>query len=221
MSRILLNWFEKRRKSKTLQLAQDQITKAIGTVLELDKALTYFSEGRREEVEKSLERLFSEEVIIDNLRKNVFEELSKGELPPNYREDLWGLVEHLDIMADYVKDSARCLKLLLETKVPKEILDVLVNTSKLLVECTVFLSSSIEMLGVNPSQVREIANEVDNIEDRVDDAYLKTKLLFFKYTNEIDCATMIVLRDFTEYLERIADMSADTADHIRVLTLHG
>ncbi|MCK4953244.1 DUF47 family protein, partial [Candidatus Bathyarchaeota archaeon] len=203
MSRILLNWFEKRRKSKTLQLAQDQITKAIGTVLELDKALAYFSEGRREEVEQSLERLFSEEVIIDNLRKNVFEELSKGELPPNYREDLWGLVEHLDIMADYVKDSARCLKLLLETKVPKEILDVLVNMSKLLVECTVFLSSSIEMLGVNPSQVREIANEVDTIEDRVDDAYLQTKLLFFKYTNEMDCATMIVLRDFTEYLERI------------------
>ena len=221
MSRILLNWFEKRRKSKTLQLAQDQITKAIGTVLELDKALAYFSEGRREEVEQSLERLFSEEVIIDNLRKNVFEELSKGELPPNYREDLWGLVEHLDIMADYVKDSARCLKLLLETKVPKEILDVLVNMSKLLVECTVFLSSSIEMLGVNPSQVREIANEVDTIEDRVDDAYLQTKLLFFKYTNEMDCATMIVLRDFTEYLERIADMCADTADHIRVLALHG
>jgi len=45
MSRMLLSWFERRRKSKTLELAQNQIIKAIDTVNELYKAIAAFSEG--------------------------------------------------------------------------------------------------------------------------------------------------------------------------------
>ena len=219
VSRMLLTWFEKRRKSKTLKIAQEQITKAIDTVTELDKALMAFSEGRKEEARKCLERLFSEEAEIDDLRKSVFAELTKGGLPPKYREDLKGLVEHLDIMADCVKDSARCLKILMETKIPKEISDSCLSISTALVECASALQDSIEMLGVNASQAKELTLRVDMIEDRVDDEYLNTKLLFIKYTKEVDCATLIILRDFTEFMERIADMCADTADHIRVLAV--
>jgi len=219
MSRMLLGWFEKRRKSITLHLAQDQITKAIDTVTELDNALTAFSKGKKKEVEKCLKRLFSEEVEIDNLRKKVLEELTKGDLPPKYREDLKGLVEHLDIMADYVKDSARCIQILLETKIPAEILDLCAQISTALVDCASALQSSIEMLGINSSQAMEFADKVDEIEERVDEAYLQTKLLFIKYTKEVDCATLILLRDFTEFMERVADKCADTAEYIRVLSV--
>jgi predicted phosphate transport protein (TIGR00153 family) len=140
-------------------------------------------------------------------------------LSSKYREDLKGLVEHLDIMADYVKDSARCLKILMETKVPKEILDLCVSISKELVDCASALHSSIEMLGIDATQAVELAHQVEVVEDRVDEQYLKTKLLFIKYTKEVDCATLIILRDFTEFMERIADMCADTADHVRVLAV--
>jgi predicted phosphate transport protein (TIGR00153 family) len=216
---MLLSWFEKRRKSKTLKLAQDQIIKAINTVTELDNALTAFSEGRNEAAEKCLERLFSEEEEIDELRRSVFTELTKGDLPPKYREDLKGLVEHLDIMADYVKDSARCLKILMTTRIPKEVLDSCLRISNALVECASALQNSIEMLGVDTSQAQELTNKVDIMEDHIDDEYLKAKILSIKYTKEIDCATLLILRDFTEFMERIADMCADTADHIRVLAI--
>lgn len=219
MSRMLLSWFENRRKSKTLKLAQDQIIKAINTVTELDNALTAFSEGRHEATEKCLERLFSEEEEIDELRRSVFTELTKGDLPPKYREDLKGLVEHLDIMADYVKDSARCLKILMTTRIPKEVLDSCLRISNALVKCASALQNSIEMLGVDTSQAQELTNKVDIMEDHIDDEYFKAKILSIKYTKEIDCATLLILRDFTEFMERIADMCADTADHIRVLAI--
>ena len=216
-SRKLLLWFEKRRKSKTLNLAQQQISQAINTVNELEKAVTAFSKGDRREVETSIQRLFSQEIEIDELRRAVFEELTKGELPTKYREDLKGLIERLDTMADHVKDSARSITVLTETTVPKEILDEFVRIAKDLTECAGALGECIEMLGVDPLRARELAKKVDDFEGKVDDGYVRVKSLLIKYSKDVDVATLIELRDLLYYMEHTADDCADTADYIRVL----
>ncbi len=216
-TRKLLLWFEKRRKSKTLNLAQQQLTRAISTVNELEKTVIAFSNGDSAEVDSSLQRLFFQEVEIDELRRAVFEELTKGELPPKYREDLKGLVEHLDIMADHVKDSARSIKVLMDTKVPNEILNEFVNMAKDLTECANALGDCIEMLGIDPFKATEFAQKVDTIEERVDEGYLRIKSLFIRYSTDIDVATLMEVRDLLNNMENSADICADTADHIRVL----
>ncbi|MFQ6076367.1 MAG: DUF47 domain-containing protein [Candidatus Bathyarchaeia archaeon] len=216
-TRKLLKWFENRRKSKTLDLAQRQIVKAIDSVSELENAIVAFSEGRKADVEKSIERLFLNEVEIDSLRRTVLEELTKGSLPPKYREDLKGLVEHLDVLADHVKDSARSIKILTDTIVPKEIMDIYVRASGNLVQCASALFETIGTLGEDPLRVRELADKVEAIEGRVDEDYLTAKSLFIKYGREVDVGTMMILRDLIEYMERAADMCADTADHLRIL----
>jgi uncharacterized protein Yka (UPF0111/DUF47 family) len=53
----------------------------------------------------------------------------------------------------------------------------------------------------------------------VDEEYLKVKALFLKYTDEVDVATLVVLKDLLECLEQLADTCADTADYIRVLRM--
>ena len=65
----LLSWFEKRRRSITLNLAQSLITKVIETVTELEKALQSLSQEIVMEAEKNIQRLFLAEVEIDNLRR--------------------------------------------------------------------------------------------------------------------------------------------------------
>ena len=62
LSSRLLEWFEKRRKSKTLDLAQLQMTKAIDTVSEFEKALRAFSENNYHEATQHIDRLFQEEI---------------------------------------------------------------------------------------------------------------------------------------------------------------
>jgi len=215
----LLSWFERRRKSATLKLAQNQILKAIDTVSSLEKAVKAFSEGKSKEARESIEKLFSEEVEIDELRRAVFAELAKGDLPPEYREDLKSLVGRLDRMADFVKDAARNVKILMDTGavIPREILGATIRIAELLVECTVFLSTSIEMLGVSPPQAKEFALKVDAIEGLVDDEHLKSKILFIEHAKEIDAPTFMVLGDLVESMEAAADMCADTADFVRVL----
>src|SRR4030066_104486 len=104
------DWFEKRRRTKGLELAHEQITKAFDTVTLLHKAMKSFAEGDLKETKKYTENLFTAEEEVDRLRTNVFTELSKGAaLVADYREDLLHLVKRLDTLGDHTKDAAGCL----------------------------------------------------------------------------------------------------------------
>ena len=216
-----LSWFDLFRKEQetTTILAQKQITKAIATVTELKNIMVAFSEGKNSEVEEHIENLFENEAEIDDIRRTILNELTKQKLPSKYRQNVIHIIKCLDVLADHVKDSARNIKVLLNTKIPKEILDVNVRIVDALVQAAVFLSTAIEMIGVNPPQSLEFSKKVDVQEHIVDEEYLKVKALFLKYTDEVDVATLLVLKDLLECLEKLADTCADTADYIRVLRM--
>ena len=216
-----MSWFDLFRKEQetTTILAQKQITKAIATVTELKKIMVAFSEGKSSEAEEHMEHLFENEVEIDEIRRTILKELTRQKLPSKYRQNVIHIIKCLDVLADHVKDSARNIKILLGAKIPKEILDVNVRIAEALVQAAVFLSTAIEMIGVNPPQSLEFSKKVDAQEHIVDEEYLKVKALFLKYSDEIDMATLLVLKDLLECLEKIADTCADTADYIRVLRM--
>jgi len=215
----LLSWFEKRHKSTTLTLTQELLSKAIETAAELEKALVACSKGDSEEAMNHISLLFQKEKEVDDLRRQVYKELATSSLPWRYREDLMLLVRRLDQLADWVKDSARSIVVLQEAEMPKELIDSYRKMGGLLRECTVLLSGSIEMMGVNVSQAEELAIRVENVEDKIDKEYLNTKILFIKYGEEINPGTLLILRDLLEYLERAADVCADTADFLKLLSV--
>jgi len=200
-------------------MAYREITYAIDTVTELEKAMVAASKGEAAEAKRSIERLFVIETEIDDLRRAVFEELTRGSLPPKDREDIMHLVKRLDVMADHVKDSGRSLLLLSEASMPKDVWNELVEITKDLVEESATLRRSIEKLGSDPVEVRALAQKVDQAETRIDEHYLKTKELFLKHGREMDAATLIVLRDLLQSLEEVADSCDDTADYVRILTV--
>jgi predicted phosphate transport protein (TIGR00153 family) len=212
-------WFEKRRRSKALDLAQEQITKALDTVTLLHQAIKSASEGKKKEVMQRIENLFKAEEEVDRLRAEVFKELSKGAaLFADYREDLLHLVKRLDTLADHVKDAARCIEMLGEAKIPKEFCDNTVCMTSLLVDCAQALRGSIEKLNVNSSEAVEGANKVEEIEHKLDEYYLKTKSSFVKYGEQMNCGAMVIFDDLVEFIEQAADMCADTADYIVILS---
>ncbi len=217
-TRNLLLWFEKRRKTKTLSLAQQQITQAMSTVEELDAAVKCFSEGNKTDMNSAIDRLFSREVEIDGLRRATLEDLSNSELPDVYREDLKRLVNDLDEFADQVKDSARSLKVLSEAeKVPKPIMAKYLEMSKNLVESIRSLRACIETLGTSPEGVKVQAERVGRFEEAIDGEYLEAKMLFVKHGGELEATTLLAMRDLLDYMERASDTCARTADYLRTL----
>jgi len=212
-------WFEKRRRTKGLELAHDQITKAFDTVTWLNKAMKSFSEGNVEETRRHVENLFHAEEEVDKLRTEVFMELSKGAaLVADYREDLLHLVKRLDTLADHTKDAARCLEMLGETRIPEELCEKTVFMTSKLVEAAQTLRSSIEKMSFNPTEAVELSKKVGDVEHDLDAEYLKAKTLFVKYGGKINCGAMVIFDDLIEFIEHAADMCADTADYIIILS---
>jgi predicted phosphate transport protein (TIGR00153 family) len=219
MERRSYEWFEKRRKTKGLEIAYDQIRKAFDTVTWLHKAMKSFSERNFKEAKKYVENLYMDEEEVDKLRTDVFTELSKGAaLVADYREDLLHLVKRLDTLADHTKDAARCIEMLGETEIPKELTEKTVFMTSKLVETAQTLRVSIEKISSNPLEAIAEANKVGDIEHDLDDEYLAAKSLFVKYGEKVNCGAMVIFDDLIEFIEHAADMCADTADYIVVLS---
>ncbi len=219
MERRSYDWFEKRRRTKGLELAHEQINKAFDTVTLLHKATKSFAEGNLKESKKHVQNLFTAEEEVDKLRTNVFTELSKGAaLVADYREDLLHLVKRLDTLADHTKDAARCLQMLGEAKIPEELSNKTVFMTSKLMETAQKLRISIEKISSNPGEAIAEAKKVEDIEHDIDQEYLATKSLFVKYGEVINCGAMVIFDDLIEFIEHAADMCADTADYIVVLS---
>jgi predicted phosphate transport protein (TIGR00153 family) len=212
-------WFAQRRKSKLLEMADRQMTLAIDTVIELENSIKAAQKGEKEKAKASFNKLSTIEHEIDELRRMIFEELTRGSLRSKDREDIMHLVKRLDQMADHVKDASRGVILLLEAKVPKEMWEQFGETAKDLVECATTLRKAIEQLGIDPVKAMELAKQIDEIEGKVDAKYLKSKAMLLEYSNETNAATILLLKDLIEEMEHVADSCDDTADYVRILTV--
>ena len=214
-----LNWFEKRQKTKGLDLAHEQIVQALHTIVLLNQALRNYSEGNKTEMTRLIEALFKTEEEVDRLRSEAFKELSKGTaLVSDFREDLLHLVKRLDTVADDTKDAARCIEMLSEAQMPAEMLRLAVGMTDELVEVAQILRSSIDAISSDPAEAISGAHKVEDMEHRIDQAYLDTKALFVKYGEKTNCGAMVIFDDMIEFIEQAADLCADTADYIIVLS---
>lgn len=212
-------WFESRRRTRGLELAHEQITKAFDTVTWLHKAMKSFSEKNMIDAKKYVENLYLAEEDVDQLRTDTFFELSKGAaLVSDYREDLLHVVKRLDTLADYSKDAARCIEMLMEAEIPSELCQKTVYMTSKLVDTAQMLRNSIEKISSNPSESAKDAKQVGDLETDIDTEYLRIKGLFIKYGSNMNCGTMVIFDDLIEFIEQAADMCADTADYILVLS---
>jgi predicted phosphate transport protein (TIGR00153 family) len=212
-------WFARKRKSEVLELADRQMTLAIDTVNDLQKTIQSGLEGDKKGAKDHIEHLSLIEHEIDELRRTIFEKLTRGSMPPKDREDIMHLVKRLDEMADHVKDGSRNADLLLNVNLPRAFWEKLLNMSNNIVAGATTLRRAIEALGTNPTAAMKLAMEIDKIEGKIDDEYMETKRMFLSHVKEIDSASFLFLRDMLEELEHVADSCDDTADYVRILAV--
>jgi uncharacterized protein Yka (UPF0111/DUF47 family) len=103
-------------------------------------------------------------------------------------------------------------------EIPQELSEKTVLLTGKLVETAQTLRSSIEKISSNPPEAINEAKKVSEIEHAIDIEYLKTKSLFVKYGANVNCGTMVIFDDLIEFIEQAADMCADTADYILILS---
>ena len=105
-----------------------------------------------------------------------------------------------------------------DVKIPEELCQKTVFMTGKLVETASALRGAIEKITNNPTEAIAEARKVEDIEHDLDQEYLRAKSLFVKYGEKLNCGVMVIFDDLIEFIEHAADMCADTADYIVVLS---
>lgn len=217
MAKKSFAWFEDRHRIEVMNLAQKQIETSLGTVVLLKEAIGFVMKEDVEKARNSVEKLFEEEEKVDELRRSVFKKMTNIAISIEFREDFMHLVKRLDVMADHVKDAARCVALLLDRKVPAELWKAYLAMTEAAVRSSDALRDSIEQLSSNVDTAVQKTKEIERYESQIDKQHFEIRKSFAKYTDQIEPSTLLLLNELAGYIEEASDVCADTADYISML----
>ena len=219
MSEKKLRWFRDRRNETILDMMHKHLettTKAVNQLSEMVK-----TSGESPENKKAHNRSIGDyEHKANELRRDMIEELTKHEMVPEERDDLMELVRAVDWVADCCKAAGRLLYAIPFEKAPAEFRKSVEDMCVEDYNCVKLLSECIHELSINPKKALEIADQVENSEEKVDDLYTITRDHFAQIPDGLmSRGSMILLNEFIDTVETIADWCENSVDDARAIAL--
>ena len=220
MSRRLFGWFAPKRGEQVLQMVEDHLELTQKAVLALHKMVEVAVECDKDACKQAFLDISEMEMAADNLRRDMVRELTEGDMFPEERDDLMELVRAADWIADWSKEAGRILYIIPFDKTTDEIKTATLNMVKTNVDCVKVLRKSIDALPTDPKKSLSLADEVEMLEETIDDLYGEVRLLFAtQELPEFNTGSLILLNEFFDAVETIADWCENTADIVRAIAV--
>ena len=191
--------------------------KAVNSLYDMVEAA---AESDHEKCKRSYMSVSEMEMQADELRRRMVEELTEGEMFPEERDDLMEMVRAVDWIADWSREAGRILNSIPFEKAPDEIKIAAMNMVRANVDCVKVLTQCIRALPKDGKKALALANEVEMLEENIDDLYGEARKHFA--TLEFPGFTtgaLILLNEFMDAIETIADWSENTADIVRAIAV--
>ena len=209
---------EVQAKRKTLAVLHDEITHILNSARDLSSLTDSLIKGANKETELSLDRMKNAGEEVENLRRKMTREISDTGSLMVYREDVLRTAYIIDDIAGYITGIAFRLSNIKVSTLKKgkfdEDISELIN---MVVEAIFKLNEMARALSINPSSTIEIAQEVQNIERKVDNSYRKVVI---KALNEIpNTKDLLLVKDAVEGIEGMADRCQAASDSLTILAL--
>jgi uncharacterized protein len=209
---------EVQAKRKTLAVLHDEITHILNSARDLSSLTYSLIKGTSKETEISLDRMKNAGEEVENLRRKMTREISDTGSLMVYREDVLRTAYIIDDIAGYITGIAFRLSNIKITTLKKgkfdEDISELIN---MVVEAIFKLNEMARALSINPSTTIELAQEVQNIERKVDNSYRKVVI---KALNEIpNTKDLLLVKDAVEGIEGMADKCQAASDSLTILAL--
>ena len=209
---------EVQAKRKALAVLHDEITHILNAARDLSSLTDSLINGTNKETELSLVRMKNAGEEVENLRRKMTREISDTGSLMVYREDVLRTAYIVDDIAGYITGIAFRLSNIKITTLKKgkfdEDISELIN---MVVEAIFKLNEMARALSINPSSTIEIAQEVQNIERKVDNSYRKVVI---KALNEIpNTKDLLLVKDAVEGIEGMADKCQAASDSLTILAL--
>jgi predicted phosphate transport protein (TIGR00153 family) len=209
---------EVQAKRKALAVLHDEITHILNAARDLSSLTDSIIKGVDKETELSLVRMKNAGEEVENLRRKMTREISDTGSLMVYREDVLRTAYIIDDIAGYITGIAFRLSNIKITTLKKgkfdEDISELIN---MVVEAIFKLNEMARALSMNPSSTIELAQEVQNIERKVDNSYRK---IVIKALNEIpNTKDLLLVKDAVEGIEGMADKCQAASDSLTILAL--
>lgn len=220
MARRLFGWMAPKRGENVLKMVEEHLELTKNAVSSLYRLVESASEekGDTKELYNSLSDL---EMEADDLRRKMVDELTKGEMFPEERQDLMELVRAVDWIADWSKEAGRILIIIPFHKAPAEMKKAAQDMCRANLDCVTILAKCIHELHTNnPKEAISLANQVELLEEELDELYsiARGHLATMEFP-DFSTGALILLNMFLDALETVADWCENTADIVRAVAV--
>lgn len=210
---------ELQAKRKALAVLHDEINKILNSARELSTLFSSIIKGEEKDVQVCLERMKTDEVDIENLRRKITREVAEiGSLMVS-REDVLRTAYIVDDIAGFINGIAFRLSNIKTASIKKGKLDEdLGQLVEMVVDAIFKLNEMARALSINPATTIELSQEVQKLERQIDAKY---RTIIMKVLNEFAVTTdILLLKDAVESVEGMADKCQEASDSITILALN-
>lgn len=189
----------------------------LDTMTELDMSLKAMFEGKSQVALKCIERLILSEHEADRIEDKLCIEIAGGELSVQEREDLMHFVRKTDQIANWAKEAALHVQLVIETNsvVPEGVWKNTQKMSSEIIMAIKYLIKMVENLREAPNDVIKSIDAVNDQERIVDGLYFSTIKQI--HLSDMDPKAVMLMREIVLSLEMAADTCKACADTITVI----
>jgi predicted phosphate transport protein (TIGR00153 family) len=217
----LEGWLLARRTVKAMGLVLEHSRMTTVATELLGKCIQDAANGRKDGLQKNFDLLERKEHEADTLRRQIIEELARGELPSDERVGLMRLGRQIDWITDWAHEASRVLVMFDLSMMPEQAKAISMEMCSTTTECTVHVADTVQKLMDGELDASlESADKVERLEETVDGLYQKARGVLKEIESDgIHVGSIILLGQFLEAIENTADRCEDTCDQARVMAV--
>jgi uncharacterized protein len=209
---------EVQAKRKALAVLHEEITGILNAARDLSSLTESIISGGDKILQSSLSSIRSSEEVVENHRRKMTRAVSEVGSLMVYREDVLRTAYIVDDIAGYINGIAFRLYNIKISSIKKGKFDHdLKELINMVVEAIFKINEMARALSMNPQSTIEIAQEVQVLERKVDEAYRE---IIIKALNEIpNVKDLLLFKDVVEGIEGMADKCQAASDSLTILAL--
>ena len=215
------SWFAARTRARAIEMVRPATRMLVPSVDELIACVNSAIAGNKDDLERAFTRLHQVEREGDSLRRLIIVEFARGSLPVDERRSFMRLERQIDWVADWCLEAGRLARISPMSKLPEGLRVNTLDTCKVVRDCVMEVQRCIDLLtDKKVEEALDAADRVERLEEEVDDLYRKGRGLLSEVSGpELTMGQVVLLAEFLDAIENIADRCEDVCDQARVIAV--
>jgi hypothetical protein len=203
-----------KKELRIIQLFEDHMVAVENTVKSLIDFLKNI-ENPDLDRESFVEKIRKNESDADDKRRKMETEMYLGAFLPNFRGDLLGIAESIDVVANKAESTADLIELQ-NISIPKELIPKLIELAEKSLETYLSVKKAASSIFNDMDVANDLINRTEDLEHETDILEKNLVRTLFR-KDEIELAHKIQLEKLIKKLADIADQAENVSDRLQIV----